>query len=171
MFRRITDFMICWKEEAAKTLLMLDSIPDAAMATAVNPEHRDLGRMAWHIVESLIEMPGHCGMAIEGTHLIQGMFIGQAPASMREVRDAYVRASESLLKGLAAWKDKDLEIEDEMYGEKWMRGKTLFVLILHQTHHRAQMTVLMRQAELRVPDIYGPTKDGWANFGLEAPNV
>ena len=34
-----------------------------------------------------------------------------------------------------------LLIEDEMYGETWSRGMTLFYLIAHQTHHRGQMTV------------------------------
>ncbi len=171
MFRRITDFTECWKEEAAKTLAVMDAIPDEAMDTAVTPEHRDLRRMAWHIVESLIEMPGHCGLAIEGAHLLQGAFIGQAPATMHGVRDAYHRASESLLEGLAPWQDTDLETEDELYGARWMRGKTLYVIILHQTHHRAQMTVLMRQAGLRVPDTYGPPKEGWAVYDMEAPII
>lgn len=43
-----------------------------------------------------------------------------------------------------------------MYGEIWARGLTLFYLITHQAHHRGQMTVLMRQAGLPVPGIYGP---------------
>lgn len=171
MFRRIEDAVESCRGEAAKTLAVLEAIPDSAMSRAVAPGHRDLRRMAWHLVESLIEMPGHCGLAVEGAHLIQGMFIGEPPATMQEVRDAYVRASESLLKGLASWTDADLEVEDEMYGERWKRGKTLAILVIHQTHHRGQMTVLMRQAGLRVPDIYGPAQEGWAAFGMEAPKV
>ena len=38
-------------------------------------------------------------------------------------------------------------------------------LINHQNHHRGQMTVLMRQAGLTVPGVYGPAKKrvgrGW----------
>ena len=30
---------------------------------------------------------------------------------------------------------------------------------------------LLRQAELEVPSIYGPTKEGWAAYGMEAPRV
>jgi len=171
MFRRLQDFTPTWTEEAAKTLAVIDAIPDSAMSTAVVPEHRDLRRMAWHLVESLIEMPQHCGLAIEGAQFIEGMFIKEPPATMGEVREAYARASESLLKGLAAWKDSDLETEDEMYGERWQRGKTLYVLIIHQAHHRGQMTVLMRQAGLAMPSIYGPTKEGWVAYGMEAPAV
>jgi uncharacterized damage-inducible protein DinB len=30
---------------------------------------------------------------------------------------------------------------------------------MHQTHHRAQMMVLMKQAGLKVPGVYGPSED------------
>ncbi len=33
------------------------------------------------------------------------------------------------------------------------------------------MTVLMRQAGLAMPSIYGPTKEGWVAYGMEAPAV
>jgi uncharacterized damage-inducible protein DinB len=171
MFRRIDDFITCWKEEAAKTLAVLEAIPDGALGTTVTEGHRDLRRMAWHLVESLLEMPAHCGLKLEGSHLIQGMFITEPPTSMAPIREAYAKASDSFLAGLQAWNDGDLETEDEMYGERWQRGRTLFILLIHQTHHRGQMTVLMRQAGLRVPDVYGPAKEGWAAYGMEAPKV
>jgi uncharacterized damage-inducible protein DinB len=171
MFRQLDDFLASWKEETSKTLEIFNAIPDAAMKTAVTPEHRDLRRLAWHLVESLIEMPGHCGLKIAGAQLIQGMFIGEPPATMKAISDAYAAASASLVEGLKAWKNADLEILDELYGEHWKRGFTLFVLLTHQTHHRGQMTVLMRQAGLKVPGIYGPAKEGWAAYGMEAPKV
>jgi uncharacterized damage-inducible protein DinB len=33
------------------------------------------------------------------------------------------------------------------------------------------MTVLMRQAGIRVPGLYGPAKEDWAAFGQEEPPV
>lgn len=33
------------------------------------------------------------------------------------------------------------------------------------------MTVLMRQAGLLVPDLYGPTKEQWAEYGVPAPVI
>lgn len=33
------------------------------------------------------------------------------------------------------------------------------------------MTVLMRQAGLTVPGIYGLSKEEWANLGMEAPKM
>ena len=55
-----------------------------------------------------------------------------------------------------------------MYGESWSRGAVLMSLIVHQAHHRGQMTVLMRQAGLRVPGVYGPAKEDWAAMNLPA---
>jgi uncharacterized damage-inducible protein DinB len=54
-----------------------------------------------------------------------------------------------------------------MYGEKWTRAATLASIIKHQIHHRAQMTVLMRQAGLNVPGIYGPSREEWSQFGMQ----
>jgi len=58
-----------------------------------------------------------------------------------------------------------------MYGYNWKRGYSLFILIIHQTHHLGQMSVLMRQAGLKVPGIYGPSKEEWAQFGMQEPEV
>ena len=171
MFRCIDDFTACCKEEAAKTLAVLDAIPDAALGTAVAPEHRDLRRMAWHLVESLIEMPGRLGLEVEGAHLMQAGTMADPPASIKEIRDVYSRTSASLLERVGGWSNADLEREDEMYGETWKRGFSFWVLITHQVHHRGQMTVLMRQAGLKVPGTYGPAKEEWGAIGMEAPAV
>ena len=44
-------------------------------------------------------------------------------------------------------------------------------LLFHQTHHRGQMIVLMRQAGLNVPGIYGPAHEEWAAYGMQSPDV
>jgi uncharacterized damage-inducible protein DinB len=171
MFRRLDDFGKAWNEETSHTLAVLEAIPDPALGTAIAPGHRDLRRLAWHLVESLIAMPTQMGLAIPGAERVKGGFIEEPPPTMKLVMAAYLAASEGFLKGLAGWSDSDLEREDELYGEIWRRGYTLHVLMLHQAHHRGQMTVLMRQAGLPVPSFYGPVKEGWAAYGVEAPRV
>jgi uncharacterized damage-inducible protein DinB len=69
------------------------------------------------------------------------------------------------------WNDGTLEVEDDMYGEKWKRGLTLAILVNHESHHRGQMTVLMRQAGLKVPGVVGPAKEEWAQYNMPAPEV
>lgn len=171
MFRRLDDFNKAWTDEANHTLAVLAAIPDSAMGAAITPEHRDLVRLAWHLVESVIEMPTKMGLAITGAERVKGGFIEPPPATMKEIAEIYQAASASFLKGLEAWSDADLEREDELYGETWRRGFTLQVTIVHQAHHRGQMTVVMRQAGLLVPSFYGPVKEGWAAYGVAAPRV
>ena len=171
MFRRLDDFSKAWTEEAKHTEAVMAAIPDPAKGTAIAQGHRDLQRLAWHLVESAIEMPSHMGLTIPGAEQVKGGFIGPPPPTMAEVIQAYRAASDALLKGLEGWSDADLEREDDMYGETWRRGHSLHVLLVHQTHHRAQMTVLMRQAGLPVPSIYGPVKEGWSSYGVEPPRV
>jgi uncharacterized damage-inducible protein DinB len=55
-----------------------------------------------------------------------------------------------------------------MYGETWKRGQTLLYLMLHNAHHRGQITVLMRQAGLPVVGIYGPAREEWEAMGMPA---
>jgi uncharacterized damage-inducible protein DinB len=171
MFRRLDDFRKAWTEEAKHTVAVLEAIPDPALGTAITPGHRDLRRLAWHLVESAIEMPTRMGLAVTGAELVKGGFIGPPPSGMRDIIQTYSAASDDLLKGIENWSDADLERDDEMYGEIWKRGHGLMVLLVHQTHHRGQMTVLMRQAGLLVPSIYGPVKEGWSSYGVEPPKV
>ena len=171
MFRRLDDFRKAWTEEAKHTVAVLEAIPDPALGVAITPGHRDLRRLAWHLVESAIEMPTRMGLAIPGAERVKGGFIEPPPAGMADILQAYCAASDGLLKGIETWSDADLEREDDMYGEIWKRGHGLQVLLVHQTHHRGQMTVLMRQAGLSVPSIYGPVKEGWSAYGVEPPKV
>lgn len=92
------------------------------------------------------------------------------PARAKEIFDAYNTVAEELLNAVRSqWNDASLLLTDDMYGEQWKRGDTLSSLVFHQVHHRAQITVLMRQAGLRVPGIYGPSRDEWAAMGMKAP--
>lgn len=91
------------------------------------------------------------------------------PTSASEIARIYGIGGKSVGDEVAKnWNADTLLIEDDMYGETWSRGMTLFYLILHQAHHRGQMEVLMRQAGLKVPGIYGPAREEWAAFGMPA---
>ena len=69
------------------------------------------------------------------------------------------------------WTDKDLTTINDFFGRPMPNSIFLMTLINHQNHHRGQMTVLMRQAGLTVPGVYGPAKEEWATAGMEALNV
>jgi uncharacterized damage-inducible protein DinB len=162
MYRKIQDFQGAWAYETEATLKVFNSLTDEALGQEVYPGGRTLGRLAWHIVQTLPEMGGRTGLQVAGPRETDPI-----PTSAKEIAASFKVAAESLARGIQeAWTDADLEVEDDMYGEMWKRGQTLGALVGHQTHHRGQMTVLMRQAGLKVPGVYGPSREEWAEHGM-----
>jgi uncharacterized damage-inducible protein DinB len=133
----------------------------------VAPGHRTLGRIAWHLAQTIVEMMAKTGVHVSG--------LGEhdpVPGTAHEIATAYRTAAASLAERLRTeWTDDTLAEADEMYGERWSRGRTLDALLFHQAHHRGQLTVLMRQAGLQVPGVYGPSRDEWGEFGMTPPDV
>ena len=94
------------------------------------------------------------------------------PAYASTISAAYRAAAASLIEELHAhWTGASLAQSDTMYGEQWTRAQTLSALVGHQTHHRGQLTVLMRQAGLPVTGIFGPAREEWALMGMEPPAI
>jgi uncharacterized damage-inducible protein DinB len=62
-----------------------------------------------------------------------------------------------LREAITAWDGAFLDQAVLVYGERWTRRATLRVLMDHEIHHRGGLVVLMRQAGLRPPSIYGPS--------------
>ena len=155
MIRTISDFTSIWKDESEITARVLAALTDVSLAQKETARDRSLGDMAWHIATAIPEMMGHAGMAIAGAD-----HNAPTPTSARAIHDAYLQAAAALREKTGnEWTDETLAVEDEMYGERWPRGMTLLVLLIHQIHHRGAMTVLMRQAGLVVPSIYGPNRE------------
>ena len=167
MYRKIEDFVRNWEYEADHTGKLFDSLTEESLKQVVADGHRTLGRLAWHLTQTIPEMMNQTGLSVTGVDPH-----APVPASLTDIRKAYKDASTSLVKEIKAkWNDDSLEVEDNMYGEKWKRGLTVTALVMHQAHHRGQMTVLMRQAGLKVPGLYGPALEDWATYGQPVPTV
>jgi uncharacterized damage-inducible protein DinB len=165
LYKRIEDFVTTWKNESAATLRTLELLTDESLGQQITQDHRTLGRLAWHLVQTLHEMPARIGLLIEEPG-------EDVPTSAANIAAIYKRISQALLDTVqSSWKDENLLVMNDMYGEQWPNGVTLDTLVKHEIHHRGQMTVLMRQAGLRTPDLYGPTKEQWAEFGAPAPAI
>lgn len=164
MYRAIEDFQQNWAAESAATLKLLRALTDASLQQPVEPNGRTLGRIAWHIVLSIGEMLGRTGLAIESLNPETPV-----PATAAEIADAYARiAAHAAVLIRDTWTDANLLDEMDMYGERWTNGFTLAALCGHEIHHRGQLTVLMRQAGLSVPGIYGPSREEWSAYGIPA---
>jgi uncharacterized damage-inducible protein DinB len=167
MFRTIVDFTRLWDDEVKATQHTFDAITDASMSQAIHNDHRTLGRIAWHTTGTIKEMMEKTGLHLEGP-----ADNAPVPATAKAIAEQFATSARSLADAVRkGWTDETLLTVDDMYGEKWMRGQTLAFLILHQVHHRGQANVLMRQAGLKVPSIYGPTLEGWSDYQMSPPAV
>ena len=167
MIHSIKDFEFSWGPEIEATQKVFKHLTDKSLSLEFSPNVRSPGRLAWHITQTIPEMMERTGLTLAGPKPDDPI-----PSSAKAIFTAYNDAAISLLDQIKAqWTDATLEVEDEMYGERWKRGNTLTALINHQIHHRGELIVVMRLAGLAVPGIYGPTREEWAQFGMEPPKV
>lgn len=167
MFHSLAEFFPVWEYESQVTYTMFSGLTDASLDHIAYPGGRTIGRLAWHIAQTLPEMMARTGLRVTG--------VGEhdpVPSNAAMIADGYRDASASLVAQMNAhWTDATLTEIDAMYGEQWPRARTLDVLIRHQAHHRGQLTILMRQAGLPVCGVYGPTREEWVSFGMDAPAI
>jgi len=161
MFSRIDDFRESWEEETQSTLKVYRNLTDASLAQAVKPGGRTLGRIVWHTTMSLRDIMDEAKQPIPGPH-------GEDPQPpLPEIIRQYEATAKVLEETVSKhWTDAMLQEKVPMYGEHWTRGRVLGVLVVHQAHHRGQMTVLMRQAGLLVPGVCGPAYEDWATYNM-----
>jgi len=165
MYRKLEDFLDDWAGEAKATVRLLESLTDPSLEQRVTPEGRSLGQVARHLTLTLGEMLRRAGLPIDAPG-----DDAPVPALARTIRDTYQQNAEALGEQVRQhWSDAMLTDELQMYGETWKRGDVLSALVMHQAHHRGQMTVLMRQTGLRVPGVYGPAREERATYKMPAP--
>ncbi|RIX50128.1 damage-inducible protein DinB [Paenibacillus nanensis] len=160
MYRKVEDFLADWEASSAGTLSVFRAITDDKMNVAIAEGHNSLGWLAWH----LIGVGGMFGR-LAG---LQVPTVGRdeaAPPNMADIIAKYEELVEAFKTEAAKLADDMLSEEVDGFVGKTYRGKLLRGLIDHQTHHRGQMTVLLRQAGLTVPGIMGPTREMQAAKG------
>jgi uncharacterized damage-inducible protein DinB len=165
MFRRLDDFFHGYAALVGGTKRIFAAIDEEALCQNVAPGYRTLRGTAWHIVITVPEMMNKLGLGLSSVDEK-----ALPPGSADELRAAYDRVTDELVATLKEkWTDEDMEKTDDLYGETWPRGVTLRILMDHEIHHRGQITTLLRQAGRPVPGIYGPSKEEWADLGMELP--
>jgi uncharacterized damage-inducible protein DinB len=164
MYYHINDFLLDWEFESAATLKLFRNLTDESLSKKLHPNVRSLGFLSWHIVHTMQEMMKRTGIKVDIKD--QQNYNNE---TAKEIADTYEKGAELLAEEIKKnWTDADLAVQDEMYGEMWKRGMTLSVLVRHQSHHRAEMIVLMRMLDLPVIGIYGPIKEEWKQWGMPA---
>lgn len=166
-YSTVADWVQEYREDAEGTAKVLDAMTDASLATPVAEGHRTLGRIAWHIVQTVPEMLAEAGLELDKSIMEQPV-----PQRAADIAAAYRRETAAATDALLAqWDSAELARPRPMYGMQWSGAKVLLCLIAHEAHHRGQLSVLMRQAGLVPPGVYGPHKEAWSSMGMQPPAV
>ena len=162
MYRKIDEFIDDWKSESESTRKVFGALTNESLDQKVYDQGRSIRQLAWHITVSLSDTLHHSGLPAEAIDESQ-----PAPKTVDELIKRYESESKKIPEIIKAnWTDEMLDEEINIFGQQWKRDTVLSSLIKHEAHHRAQITVLMRQAGLKVPGVYGPSKEEWAAFGM-----
>lgn len=164
MYHSIEEFQREFEHHSSETQRVFAALSDAALSVKMDPAGRTLGFIAWHIVQTYPEM-----LAQAGIHGLTGPAHGAPqPAKASELAAAYAAVCADVVRAVrAAWSDDMLAGVIPVYGQQWPRHMVLSGLIYHEVHHRGQMTVLMRQAGLQVPGVFGPAREEWVAYGMQ----
>ncbi len=142
--------------ESNSTLRVFRALSDDSLQQSVEPGGYSLGSLAGHITGSIVKIPAHAGLL----PMPEGV---PALATVSAVLAAYEHNAKQLADAVVEkWSDAQLSGEVPAFGRSFRRGAVLALVVSHQTHHRAQMMVLMHQAGLKVPGVYGPSRDDLA---------
>lgn len=167
MYTSIEAFIRDWHHEAVTTQKVFDTLTDSSLQQMVSPDDRSLGRIAWHIVTSTPEMLNEFGIKVDSVSNADSV-----PSSAKEIAETFRKVSVDTIDAVKEqWTDASLSEMKNVFGMDMPGGVMLLMLNKHIIHHRGQLSVLMRQAGLRVPGIYGPTREDWSQMGMDAPTI
>ena len=165
MYNKVNEFLEEWDFESKATLRVLKNLTDESLNKKFNDRIRTPGILAWHLTITISEMVSKTGLSFNAIDEN-----APVPNSAEEICKTYEESSRALSDAISSqWKDQSLKEEIVMYRETWTKEKVLDALVKHQIHHRGQLTVLLREAGLKVPGIYGPSYEEWEQFGTSAP--
>ena len=155
MYRKVEDFIKDWEISRGGTIKVLEAMTDEKLDQAIVEGHNTLGWLGWHLATAPVYFAGLLGLKLNSPGDYQTV-----PNSVQEIKDGYKAVTSELAELVQAeLTDDDMTKEVDQHGRPTARGEILRTMIDHETHHRGQMTVLLRQADLKVPGVMGPTKE------------
>jgi uncharacterized damage-inducible protein DinB len=150
------------EQEAATTRRVLERIPTDRLAWKPHPKSMSIGHLAMHIAVTPAFITG---WALQDSVEALGGAPEMQPASTVEILIAHDDSIAKATAALASLGDAGLQRDWSMTA----KGATLFTwsktdlvrayAMNHLYHHRGQLSVYLRQLEVPVPSIYGPSAD------------
>ena len=113
---------------------------------------RSAGDIAWHIATAPSFMLNQCGYTLPSFE-----FAPPADLSAQQIVSTYNDLRQQISEQTKNKTNEDLQKVYRVFNTfDWNVSQMLSALIVHEVHHRGQLSILMRQAGLVVPSIYGP---------------
>jgi uncharacterized damage-inducible protein DinB len=157
----IQEFLPEFDREMASTRRVLERIPADRLAWKPHAKSRSLGELATHVAEL-----SRWGIRFQKDTFQVG---SEAAPPMKSAADfvarfdANVAESREKLAGMGDGRFEGeftvLKPDGEVFFKLPRRALLRTVLLSHLIHHRGQLTVYLRQNEVPLPSIYGPTAD------------
>jgi len=151
------------EREAAATRRVLERVPDNQLGWRPHPKSRTLGQLALHIAV----VPGSVAELVALPSPVQAPQFGPdpTPASSSELMpmlDQSIAKAKQVLGGMddatlmATWR---LMLGDREIMAVPRAAMLRSVMLNHWYHHRGQLTVYLRELDVPLPSIYGPSAD------------
>lgn len=153
MYRTKQDFITDWTKSSAGTLDVLRTVTDETITQSIVPGHNSLGWIGWHVTTALGYFTNLLGFRLSALKSLT------QPITAGVIAAQYERYANEIAEAAESFTESYLLEEVNVHGTMTPRGAVLRMMLDHQTHHRGQMTVLLRQAGLPVPGVMGPTKE------------
>ena len=150
------------EQEAQTTRRVLERVPQERLTWRPHAKARTLGELALHVAK----VPGGVAMLVASPSPAQAPnFVDPSPMSTAELLPALdwsLAKAKEVLGGLSdsaltsAWTLKSGDRELFTLPRVAMLRS---VMLNHWYHHRGQLTVYLRELDVPVPSIYGPSAD------------
>jgi uncharacterized damage-inducible protein DinB len=154
----IDRFRTVWNMEAEKTLRLLEALPQSQYDFRPDPKGRSMGELAWH----LSEIEGYISLGItKGNITFQDAPPNiQRPREVRLLAPGYRRIHEEAVARLGGITDDQLDQQIQFVGQPHAIRDVLWgTILMHQIHHRGQLSLMCRLAGAAPPAIYGPNRE------------
>ena len=151
-----------FEREAGSTRRLLERVPADKLGWRPHPKSRTLGQLAMHVAT----VPGAiASLAHLDTWAFEKGGKDVDPKNVKEILDAHDA-------GVATVKESLERMDDTKIMGAWVGtvgGKPVItvprvgflrtIMLNHHYHHRGQLTVYLRELNVPLPSIYGPTAD------------
>ena len=156
-------FRKVWEMENDWTTKLLEAIPADRYDFRPDPEGRSLGELAWH----LAEIEGYTSLGVsKGAVTFQDVPPNmKRPREVKQLAPGFRQVHQDAVGRLANLKEADLDREIPFTDRRFSIRDILWgAMLAHLTHHRGQLSLLVRLAGGTPPPIYGPNREEMAKM-------